>query len=250
MKKLNVMTTLVMTMLLSAATMVGCSCRYETVTLAGVNDEQHFAVSEFTKLNVHSALEVVVCDSVIDMVVTTDRNLLPYLQISQSGKSLSIGYPCGLNWIGNASTHVLLPSQKALQDLAISGASQVTIERTIDASEIDIDLSGASVLNADIAAQEADINLSGSSVANLQGSITRLEVGISGASQLVSEKSDDQYLLRANDIKGTLSGSSHLYVHSDGAIRCNVSGASVIFYTGTATTADSDCTGASTIVHE
>ena len=145
---------------------------------------------------------------------------------------------------------MLLPSQKALQDLAISGASQVTIERTIDASEIDIDLSGASVLSADIAAQEADINLSGSSVANLQGSITRLEVGISGASQLVSEKSDDQYLLRANDIKGTLSGSSHLYVHSDGTIRCNVSGASVIFYTGTATTADSDCTGASTIVHE
>lgn len=250
MKKFNVMKTIVMTMLFSAATMYGCTCRYETITLAGVNDEQHFSVSEFTKLNVHSALEVIVCDSVTDMVVTTDRNLLPYLQISQSGKNLSIGYPCGLNWISNASTHVLLPSQKALQDLAISGASQVTIERTIDASEIDIDLSGASVLSADIAAQEADINLSGSSVANLQGSITRLEVGISGASQLVSEKSDDQYLLRANDIKGTLSGSSHLYVHSDGAIRCNVSGASVIFYTGTATTADSDCTGASTIVHE
>ena len=87
MKKLNVMKTIVMTMLFSAATMYGCTCRYETITLAGVNDEQHFSVSEFTKLNVHSALEVIVCDSVTDMVVTTDRNLLPYLQISQSGKT-------------------------------------------------------------------------------------------------------------------------------------------------------------------
>lgn len=250
MKKSTKMTTLVMTMLLSAATMVGCSCRYETVTLASVNDEQHFAVSEFANLNVSSALEVVVCDSVTDMVVTADRNLLPYLQISQTGKSLSIGYPCGLNWIGSASTRVLIPSQKGLQKLSVSGASHVTIERTIDASEVDIDLSGASVLNADIAAQEADINVSGSSIVNLQGSINRLEVGISGASQLVSEKSDDKYLLRASDIKGTLSGSSHLYVHSDGAIRCNVSGASVIFYTGSATTIDSNCTGASLIINE
>ena len=51
MKKFNVMKTIVMTMLFSAATMYGCTCRYETITLAGVNDEQHFSVSEFTNVS-------------------------------------------------------------------------------------------------------------------------------------------------------------------------------------------------------
>ncbi|MGN0186449.1 MAG: GIN domain-containing protein [Paludibacteraceae bacterium] len=245
------MNSIVMTLLFTTTMMYGCSVKQVApVTLAGTTEERTFSVSEFTKLNVHSALEVIVCDSVSDIHVETDINLFPYLQISQTGKSLSIGYRNGTNWVGTTVNRVLIPSQKGLDKIAVSGASHVTIERTIDASEVDIDMSGASVLSATIASAEADINASGSSVIDLRGTINQLEVGISGASQLISEKNDDKYSLCANDITGTLSGSSQLYVHSDGTIRCGVSGASCIFYTGNAVTSDSNCTGASIIIHE
>ena len=145
---------------------------------------------------------------------------------------------------------MLVPSQKALDEIAVSGASSVVVEQPLRAADVEIDLSGASNLVASVYATEGSVNLSGSSRADLQGEVRELKVGISGASQVCSNKQDGQFALRADEVNGHLSGSSALSVHSDGAIRCSVSGASTIYFTGNADTSDTDCTGASVIVRE
>ncbi|MGN0235441.1 MAG: GIN domain-containing protein [Paludibacteraceae bacterium] len=245
------MKTKLFSLLLVAAGLCGCSLyRTNTIVLSGIKTEKHYTVAEFTELNVRSAIEVIVCDSVTDICVITDENLLPYLLISQKGKRLSIGYANGICWTGTTVNRVLVPSQAALDEISVSGASSVRVEQPLRAAEIEIDLSGASMITATLYATEASVNASGSSKADLQGTVQQLEVGISGASQVFSEKQDGLFTLRADKVKGNLSGSSSLFVHSDGSIRCSVSGASSIYFTGNADTSESDCSGASVIVKE
>ena len=245
------MKTKLFSILLIAAGLCGCSLyRTNFISLSGIETEKHYAVSEFTELDVHSSIEVIVCDSAKDIHVITDESLLPYLLVSQRGKRLSIGYANGTCWTGTTVNRVLVPSQKALNEIAVSGASSVVVEQPLRAADVEIDLSGASNLIASVYATEGSVNLSGSSRADLQGEVRELKVGISGASQVCSEKRDGQFALRADKVNGHLSGSSALSVHSDGAIRCSVSGASTIYFTGNANTSGTDCTGASVIVRE
>ena len=145
---------------------------------------------------------------------------------------------------------MLVPSQQALDEIAVSDASSVVLEQPLRAADVEIDLSGASMLIATVYAEEASVNVSGSSKADLQGELRELSVGISGASQVLSEKENGQFMLRADDVRGHLSGSSSMLGHSDGTIRCSVSGASTIYFTGNADTSDTDCTGASNIIRE
>ena len=245
------MKTKLFSILLIAAGLCGCSLyRMNNIILSGVETEAHYAVSEFTELDVHSAIEVIVCDSAKDICVVTDERLLPHLIISQRGKRLSIGYANGTCWTGTTVNRLLVPSQRALDEIAVSGASSVVVEQPLRAADVEIDLSGASMLIATVYAEEASVNVSGSSKADLQGELRELSVGISGASQVLSEKQNGQFMLRADKVGGHLSGSSSMLVHSDGTIRCSVSGASTIYFTGNADTSDTDCTGASNIERE
>ncbi len=235
------------------ATCLLCSCslyRTEVIVLAGFDAEQHFRVSPFHELDVHSAINVIMCDSVSDICAQTDANLIPYLQIAQSGERLSVGFRNGVRWTGNAPCRVLVPTQPALSDINVSGASSLFVEQALTAPDVDINVSGASAVDVIVVARDADVNISGSSSATLQGSTHRMEVSVSGASRLLSEKEDGMFLLVADEVEGSVSGSSVMNVHSDGEIDCNVSGASTIYYTGTARTHNSECTGSSLIIHE
>ena len=216
------------------ATCLLCSCslyRTEVIALAGFDAEQHFRVSPFNELDVHSAIEVIICDSVSDVCAQTDANLMPYLQIAQSGERLAVGFRNGVRWSGVSHCRVLIPTQSALSDINVSGASSLFIEQPLTASDI-------------------DLNISGSSSAMLQGDVRTMEVSVSGASRLLSEKQDGRFLLIADKVEGSVSGSSVMNVHSDGEIDCNVSGASTIYYTGNARTHNSECSGSSLIIHE
>ena len=235
------------------ATCLLCSCslyRTEVIALAGFDAEQHFRVSPFNELDVHSAIEVIICDSVSDVCAQTDANLMPYLQIAQSGERLSVGFRHGIRWSGVSHCRVLLPTQPTLADINVSGASSLFIEQPLTAPDVDINVSGASAIDVVVVAHDADLNISGSSSAMLQGDVRTLEVSVSGASRLLSEKQEGMFLLVADKVEGSVSGSSVMNVHSDGVIDCNVSGASTIYYTGTARTHNSECSGSSLIIHE
>ena len=99
------MKTKLFSILLIAAGLCGCSLyRTNFISLSGIETEKHYAVSEFTELDVHSSIEVIVCESAKDIHVITDESLLPYLLVSQRGKRLSIGYANGTCWSSTTCT--------------------------------------------------------------------------------------------------------------------------------------------------
>lgn len=217
-------------LLLCAVILLGCNPPIETIQLTGKTESKVLSVNTFSKLNVGGAIEVIISDTVAEARIETDAALIERLRVVQSGKNLTIGYPNGLYWTGESVHRVWIPADKA------------------ELSEIHI--SGASVLHAALHTRLAQIHLSGSSQAFMEGEAEILKLYLSGASALYSEKAESQYQLRVTNVYGTISGASMAYLHSDGWIDTELSGASVLYYTGTADTRSSSCSGVSMILHE
>ncbi len=217
-------------MLLCAVVLLGCNPPIETVQVTGKTESKVLSVNTFSKLNASGAIEVIISDTVAEARIETDAALIERLRVVQSGKSLTIGYPNGLYWTGECVHRVWIPADKA------------------ELSEIHI--SGASVIHAALHTHSVQIHLSGSSQAFMESEAEILRLYLAGASALYSEKAEGQYQLRVTNVHGTISGASMAYLHSDGWIDTALSGASVLYYTGTADTRSSSCSGVSMILHE
>lgn len=217
-------------MLLCAVILTACNPPYETIQLTGTTVNKVLAVKSFSKLNVSGAIEVIVSDTVAEARIETDAALIERLRVTQLGKNLTIGYPNGLYWTEESVQRVWIPADKA------------------ELSEIHI--SGASVIHAALHTRSAQIHLSGSTQAFIEGEAEILKLYLSGASALYSEKAEGQYQLHVTNVYGTISGASMAYLHSDGWIEAELSGTSVLYYTGTADTHSSSCSGVSMILNE
>lgn len=220
----------VLLMLLCAVALTACNPPYESIQLTGTTESKVLVVNSFSKLSVSGAIEVIISDTITEARLETDAALIERLRVVQSGKSLTIGYPNGLYWIGESVHRVWIPAEKA------------------ELSEIHI--SGASVIHAALHTRSAQIHLSGSSQAFIEGEAEILKLYLSGASALYSEKAEGQYQLHVTNVYGTISGASMAYLHSDGWIEAELSGASVLYYTGIADTHSSSCSDVSMILHE
>ena len=225
-------------------------CNMPPVPLSGQYTEQTIAVMPFTSLEVSHNIRVVMTDSVTEAHVYVDSALVPFFVMRRDGNEIEIGFRRGTSWIGDTETIVYLPWQSNLNDIELSGASVLELTKTLSGRELDIDVSGASIVYMDMNFTEADIELSGASIARLTGSVVEADLDISGASQMLTEKSRNNYLFSADVVEGSVSGASIARIHANRAISCSVSGASQLYYTGNANTAGSSTSGASSILHE
>ena len=130
----------------------------------------------------------------------------------------------------------------------MSGASDFYCD--LKADKINMELSGASEIEGDVAANSLNLVLSGASDATLTGKATTLNVELSGASNIVEKMIANKYAFACDRCEGTISGASNAYIHCDGTIKVDLSGASNLYYTGNAFTGDCSTSGGSHITHK
>lgn len=254
---------------------------------AGDPITQTFSIDgSYTELEVQDAFDVTVSDAVNQITVTVGENIMPKVRVEKVDNTLKI-YCKRLN-IPAGEMKVTIPYNVDLTSVDLSGASEfhseyglegdrVEVELSgassfycnIDADEIDIDMSGASDFYGDISADvtdmdlsgssniegvlitnELDLTLSGASDAKLMGQASKLIVDLTGASNIIKQVVEGRYGLVCDDCEGEISGASNAYIHCDGNIRVNLSGASDLHFTGTAFTGDCTTSGGSNIVHD
>jgi len=260
------------------------------IILSGNNITEEFIIEgSYTELCVENAFEVTVTDAVDQITITTDENVMPKVLVEKDGDKLKIHLkPLSINIGTNLELKVLLPYNADLTSVDLSGASEfrseyglvgenVEVELSgasdfygdINAQKVDVDLSGASNFYGDILANEADVDLSGSSDiegavnitefdlglegasdAKLLGQVAKLKINLSGASNIVRQVVEGRYGLVCEQCEGEMSGASSAYIHCDGNILVDLTGASDLHFTGTAFTGDSSTSGGSEIIHE
>lgn len=101
-----------------------------------------------------------------------------------------------------------------------------------------------------VEAAELDIALSGASDATLEGMVSSLELDLSGSSNIARKVVGNSYSIACDRCKGSLSGSSNAYIHCETSIKASISGGSNLHYTGNAATGGSSTSGGSNIIHD
>ena len=246
--------------------MTVCGCN--KLILSGNIVSEDFSLAPYTELEVSHAFDVTVSEDVTRMTITTDEVIMPYVVVEMTGGKLRIRLKPLASSYG-AELKVSLPYNPDLNDVTLSGASDFHTSIPLNARTVRLNLSGASDFYGDIVADELDmhlsgasryygsvavadfdLDLSGASDAYIEGGTGTLALGLSGASTLKEKKSGSRYAFSCDTCEGSLSGASDAFIHCDGSIKVSLSGASVLRYTGIASTTGTHTSGGASIHHD
>ena len=212
--------------ILLALCVLCCSCSIDYGDPATLN----YAIDgSFSKLEVSDAFQVTVSDKVSDVVVTVGEKALDKVVVKVKSNKLYIGMKPFTNYSGITATAVI-PSNIAIDDIELSGASWFTGELKGDV--VKIDLSGASKYLGDVEANSLKVYLSGSAACMMKGACQNtMHIRLSGASHLQASG------VNAQSVKGSMSGGSYAEVTCCTDLIVHLSGASHLVYE----TVDKDC---------
>ena len=166
-----------------------------------------------------------------NMITVEVKNGILYIGLEKQGWKLNLG---------NKKLKAYI-SFKNIDKLDISGACNATIEGTIKAEDLDVDLSGASDLKGRVDTKKLHIDLSGASDMTIGGTAVDLSLDASGACKFRG------FDLTTDYCNAKASGASDIRITVNKELSVNASGASDIDYKGTGLIRDVRSSGASKI---
>lgn len=140
-----------------------------------------------------------------------------------------------------AHSHKIYVSGPSLNEITSSGITKFTTTNTIQTDNLLINVSGAGDIVVDINSKEVDVMLSGISVVKLEGNTQTLRGTISGASTLKA------YNLNSATTNITTSGTSTAKVFASEKINANATGISTIKFKGEPKEVSAEASSSSTI---
>jgi len=175
------------------------------------------------------------------IVITIDDNLEQYLEVSQTGDTLKVGFKPELMLLLRNATMQARVTMPELTGVNGSGATRITIDGFESSRDLDVDVSGASTLRGQIDAGDLRADVSGASRLELTGQGQDGRINVSGASQ--ANLAD--FAMQNVDVEA--SGASRAEVNVSGRLDAEASGASTVLYSGDPTLGRTNTSGASTI---
>ena len=244
-------------LLLLAIFSTGCSAIFRT-NGAGKIMEKTYEFTNFTNIEISDACRYDIQQSDnYSIVVSGHEYVIERMDIQQSGNTLSIGIKF-IPFISTSDTRITI-TMPQLSKLSVMGACNGKATGFVSNDDMEISLSGASELDANVKAGITRLDLSGSSRITGDLTATDTEIKLTGASDLnmslntgktvmeISGSSDVRGTLQASDCRILLSGASSCeFTGLTGTTTIIASGASEMDSPGLAMqTADVKLTGAS-----
>tara|TARA_R110002072_G_scaffold302060_2_gene483624 strand:- start:48884 stop:49588 length:705 start_codon:yes stop_codon:yes gene_type:complete len=217
------------------------ACNFETVKGSDIITQKSFDITDFTEIDVSSAIEVELLQS-DDYKVTLEcnDNVVEVIDISKKEEILRVKVK-GSYAFTNVKIKVTIHAP-AINRIESSGASSITIE-DYEAKNFELDFSGASEINAKlIVSEQLKVEASGASSIKLRGKAKNVSLDFSGASDFDSKK-----LIVSDKLTAESSGASSIKVTANGTLELDVSGASEVTYYGNGTISKSDISGAGSV---
>lgn len=175
------------------------------------------------------------------IVITIDDNLQQYLEVSQTGDTLKVGFKAELMLSLRNATMKARITMPELTGVRGSGATRITIGGFESSRDLAVDLSGASTLRGQIDAGDLQADVSGASRVELTGRGQDGRISVSGASQ--ANLAD----FAMQNVAVEASGASRAEVNASGRLDAEASGASTVGYAGTPTMGRIETSGASSV---
>lgn len=203
---------------------------------------KNYTVKEFSKLRVSSAFRAeFIHSSENKVVIEIDETAAENVSVTNTGNELIIKMK---DYTSNNSVHTMKAKiyGNSLSGIFISGASYFSSDYTLNEKELSIKVSGASnVKGLSLSASNLNIEVSGASKLSLKGNADKQIADVSGASFYNGEK------CKSTNAFINASGASKAIVNCSDTLDAKASGASLITYTSTPKTIHKTASGASTI---
>jgi len=202
---------------------------------------EEMVFSDFTEVEVGWAFEVnITQSSSFNVVIFADEKIIDHVEVTQTGKTLTIGFEQGIN--PGALFRKAEITMPELDKLFLSGATRGTANGFSNSNTFVLGLSGASSLEVtNINVGNAEIELSGASTLNARGTSNDLSSLVTGASKL------DLSNFPVNHVDIDVSGASRATINVEGVLDFDVSGDSILEYIGEPIMGDINLSDSSTL---
>ena len=202
-------------------------------------------IGNFSALKVSSGIDVYLTQgNAPAMEIETDEETLKRLIVEVDNNNtlvLRMENPKGWNWFSAFSPVKVRLTFTQLNDIKVSGGSDLFGQGTLNFDLLRIQASGGSDVKMNLRAKELDVQCSGGSDVVLEGAVTSFKGKASGGSDI---KAID---LQAEVADVSASGGSDALIRVTRQLSANASGGSDIVYTGNPEKVNSNASGGSDI---
>lgn len=202
-------------------------------------------VAAFSSIAVTGEADVHLVAGKGNVTVTTDDNLLPYVEVVVSGSELRVGTRDGVNLSPTHGVEVEVPLAGPVSALRISGSGSIAsgLPGPLTGDALSLGISGSGSLDLPVQVTTLTLDVSGSGSARLRGSAgsTRCDASGSGSVQA--------YDLQSKAATVHLSGSGSVELSITDQLEAHLSGSGSIHYRGSPRVTTDD-TGSGSVVHE
>lgn len=154
---------------------------------SGIDTIIPIQLDSYDGIETSSTVEIIMADTIREPYMIIDKNLIDAYTISTAGRTLKIHPRSRISlkrFSQSQSCRLLLPANKGLKAIDLSGASSIKTHAAITAREFGINLAGASTAEVDFDNPQGrvEIDLTGASSLTLSGNTGSLDLESSGAS--------------------------------------------------------------------
>ena len=232
---------------LSLAVMLFATLAFAQKTMiTDVNAEQRTLTGNFNAIKISGGIDLYLSQYETESIAVSaseDQYRDRIKTVIENG-TLKIYYDGDKLWnTGNKKLKAYV-SFKNLENLTASGASDVVVTGAITVPSLRIDCSGASDFKGAVKVDKLTIELSGASDAKISGSAAEVSIQSSGASDVKG------YDLVTENCTAKASGASDINITVNKELNVHASGASDVYYKGSAVIRDLHSSGASTVARK
>ncbi len=210
--------------LISLLVLFNFACSMQVKNGNGEVVTREFEVGEFDRINAGGNYKINLIKAEKPLVVvTTDDNLLEWIEIDVQGDQLFINSDYHLNPTHSIEIEIYYTE---LQQIVCSGASMIEHREILKNDNLTIDMSGAGAIDLNLDVDELNINLSGAGAIGLKGYVYSQEINLSGAGTLEAKNLESRYA------EITISGIGNAKVNVKKELSANISGLGNIEYFG------------------
>lgn len=204
-----------------------CNALGQRVNGSGHTTKEERQVGNFSSVILRGSMDVYVTSGPAKAaVIEAEDNIIPYVELENSGGELRVGLRKNINLRTNRGIKVYLTTP-TLDKAVLSGSGNFETENTFTGKNaVSVSLSGSGNIIGAFNAPSVDARISGSGNIKLKGNTKEVELHTSGSGDFDAED------LLAENASVHISGSGDAKVHASVKLDANISGSGDVTYKG------------------
>ena len=197
-------------------------------------------------------------DSIYQVIVEAESNLIPHIKTRVNGNTLIIETKESLNNNSPMNIYVKTP---VLYSVDLEGSGLISID-SLNTDHLNVEINGSGNINGEVVANSVNTKISGSGNITFEAYTTSIDTKISGSGNIdlrgesntgtftISGSGNiNSYNFTQKDCTAKISGSGNMYLNVTDFLDASISGSGSIFYIGNPQITVS-ITGSGSVIHQ